>query len=47
MDVERIIVKMNQWKVMEIRYCQSLVAEKMDQVQNVKSSEPRRFILEL
>lgn len=47
MDVEGIAVKMNLWKVIEVRYCQSLVAEKMNQVQNGKSLEPRRFIHEL
>lgn len=47
MDVEVIVVKMNLWKVTEIRYCHSLVAEKMNQVQNGKALEPGRFIREL
>lgn len=47
MDIEGTVVKMNLWKVIEIRYCEILGAEKMNQVQNDKSLEPRRFIDEL
>ena len=47
MDVEAIALKMNLWKVTEITYCQILGSEKMNQVQNGKSLQPRRFIHEL
>lgn len=47
MAIEGTVVKTNLWKVIEIRYCEILGAEKMNQVQNGKSLEPRRFINEL
>lgn len=47
MAIEGTVEKMNLWKVTEIRYCEILGAEEMNQVQNGKSLEPRRFIHEL